>query len=312
MKLDIIIPTLNEEESVLKLYNTIDKELGNIKYNIIFVDDGSTDNTLCILKDIYKLNSNHVKVLSFSRNFGKDAAIHAGLIHSNAEYAVILDADMQQHPKYIKEMLKFIEKNKEYDVVCMVNSYNNDGLIQRLGKHFFYKIMRKASKQKYVEGASDFRLMKKNVVKSLISMKETNRFTKGLFSFVGFNTYYIKYTPDKRKTGKSKFKLKRQISYALDGIFNFSTLPLRMASVLGGIMSFGSFIYLIVLIIKTAIDGKDIPGYASMMSVILILGGLILFVLGIIGEYVSRTYLEIKNRPIYLIKEKLGYEEDIQ
>jgi glycosyltransferase involved in cell wall biosynthesis len=311
MKLDIIIPTLNEEETIAKLYKTIDEELNNIKYNIIFVDDGSTDNTLSVLKDLYNKDNKHIKVLSFSRNFGKDAAIHAGLAASKAEYAVILDADLQQHPKHIKEMLKFIETNKEYDIVCMVNDYKNDSIFQKIGKHTFYKIMRHASKQKYVEGASDFRLMKKAVVKSLVSMQETNRFTKGLFSYVGYNTYYIKYTPDKRIAGTSKFKLKKQISYAIDGILNFSTLPLRIASFIGGTISFGAFVYFIVILCKTLIQGKDIPGYASLMSMLLILGGLILFVLGIIGEYVSRTYIEIKNRPIYIIKDKLGYDEDI-
>ncbi len=311
MKLDIIIPTLNEEESIINLYNEIDKELNDIKYNIIFVDDGSTDNTLNILKDLYNKDNKHIKVLSFSRNFGKDAAIHAGLIHSKAEYAVIIDADLQQHPRYVKQMLNYIEEHKEYDVVCMVNSYKNDNIINKIGKHFFYKIMRKASKQEYKEGASDFRLMKHTVVKSLISMNETNRFTKGLFSYVGYKTHYINYTPDKRLYGKSKFKLRKQISYAIDGILNFSTLPLRFASVIGGTISFASFIYFIVILIKTLVQGKDIPGYASLMSILLILGGLILFVLGIIGEYVSRTYIEIKNRPIYLIKEKIGYDEDI-
>ena len=311
MKLDIIIPTLNEEESIISLYNAIDKELNDIKYNIIFVDDGSTDNTLNILKDLYNKDNKHIKVLSFSRNFGKDAAIHAGLSASKAEYAVIIDADLQQNPKYIKDMLNFIESNQDYDIVCMVNDYKHDGIIQKIGKHTFYKIMRRASRQEYVAGASDFRLMKRNVVKSLVSMHETNRFTKGLFSYVGYKTHYIKYTPDKRIHGASKFKLKKQVSYAIDGILNFSTLPLRFASVIGGVISCGAFIYFIVLLIKTLVQGKDIPGYASLMSILLILGGLILFVLGIIGEYVSRTYIEIKNRPIYIVKEKIGYDEDI-
>ena len=311
MKLDIIVPALNEQESVERLYNEITNTLSDIKYNIIFIDDGSTDKTLDTLKYLYNKDKNHVKVISFSRNFGKDAAIHAGLSASKAEYAVIVDADMQQHPKYIKMMLDYIEENKDYDIVCMVNNYKNDNIISKIGKWSFYRIMKKASKQEYVPGASDFRLMKHDVVKSLISMNESNRFTKGLFSYVGYKTHYISYKPDKRLAGTSKFKFRKQVSYAIDGILNFSTLPLRFASVIGGTISFGAFIYLIVLLIKTIIQGKDIPGYASMMSVLLILGALILFVLGIIGEYVSRTYIEIKNRPIYIIKNKLGYEEDI-
>ena len=311
MKIDVIIPTLNEEGSLETLYNKISEVLSDVKYNLIFVNDGSTDRTQEMLEYLYNKDNKHVKVITFSRNFGKDAAIHAGLSASTAEYAVIIDADMQQQPKYIKEMLNYIEEHKEYDIICMVNNYKDESIIQKIGKHTFYKIMKKASKQEYVAGASDFRLMKHDVVKSLTSMQESNRFTKGLFSYVGFNTYYVSYKPDKRLTGKSKFKLKRQISYAIDGILNFSTLPLRFASVIGGIISTGSFIYLIVLLIKTLVQGKDIPGYASIMSVLLILGGLILFVLGIIGEYVSRTYIEIKNRPIYIVKKQLGYDEDI-
>ena len=311
MKLDIIIPALNEQESVERLYNEITTTLSDIKYNIIFVDDGSTDKTLDTLKYLYNKDNKHIKILSFSRNFGKDAAIHAGLSASTAEYAVIVDADLQQHPKYIKDMLEFIETNNDYDIVCMVNNYKNDNIFQKIGKFMFYRIMRHASKQEYKPGASDFRLMKHSVVKALVSMNESNRFTKGLFSYVGYKTHYINYQPSKRIAGTSKFKLKKQISYAIDGILNFSTLPLRLASIIGGTISFGAFIYFIVIIIKTLIQGKDIPGYASLMSVLLILGGLILFVLGIIGEYVSRTYIEIKNRPIYIIKDKIGYDEDI-
>ena len=311
MKLDIIIPLMNEENNVETLYNEISTLFNDIKYNIIFVDDGSTDKSLSVLTSLYKKDEKHIKVISFSRNFGKDAAIHAGLSASTAEYATIIDADMQQHPKYIKKMLDYIEEHQEYDIICMVNSYKNDSIIQKIGKHTFYKIMKKATKQNYIAGASDFRLMKNKVVKSLTSMQESNRFTKGLFSYVGFNTYYIEYKPDKRLSGESKFKLRRQISYAIDGIFNFSTLPLKFVSFIGGSISFISFIYLIILIIQTLIQGKDVPGYASLMSVTLILGGLILFTLGIIGEYVSRTYIEIKNRPIYIVNKTLGYDKDI-
>ena len=311
MKLDIIIPLMNEENNVETLYNEITALFNEIKYNIIFVDDGSTDKSLSVLSSLYKKDEKHVKVISFSRNFGKDAAIHAGLSASTAEYATIIDADMQQHPKYIKKMLDYIEEHNEYDVICMVNSYKNDSIIQKIGKHTFYRIMKKATKQNYKAGASDFRLMKHKVVQSLTSMQESNRFTKGLFSYIGFNTYYIEYKPDKRLSGESKFKLKRQISYAIDGIFNFSTLPLKFVSLIGGSISFISFIYLVVLIIQTLIQGKDVPGYASLMSVVLILGGLILFTSGIIGEYVSRTYIEIKNRPIYIVNKTLGYDKDI-
>lgn len=309
MELDVIIPLYNEEENIYILYQELVKTLGMIKYNLIFVDDGSTDKSLDEVTKLYKEDRKHVKLISFSRNFGKDAAIFAGMEASHAKYTAIIDADMQQQPKYILEMLNFLKEHVEYDEVAMVNDYKNDDTFQKSLKNLFYDLMKKMTQQNYVAGASDFRLMRKDVVKAIVSMRENNRFTKGLFSWVGFKVYYMKYKPDKRKAGVSKFKFKRQVTYAMDGIINFSVAPLKFIIWLGLIISLGSFIYLILLIIKTLYLGIDVPGYASMMSVILLLGGLILFVLGIIGEYVSKTYLEIKRRPIYVSKLTLGLEE---
>ena len=309
MELDVIIPLYNEQDNIWVLYQTLVKTLENIKYNLIFVDDGSIDKSLEEVTKVYKEDKKHVKVISFSRNFGKDAAIFAGMEASKAKYAVIIDADMQQHPKYIIEMLDFLKEHIEYDEVAMVNDYGNDTTIQKSLKNIFYDLMREATKQNYVAGASDFRLMRRDVVRAIVSMRENNRFTKGLFSWVGFKVYYMKYKPDKRNAGVSKFKFRRQVTYAMDGIINFSVAPLKIIIWLGLIMALGAFIYLILLIIKTLYLGIDVPGYASLMSVILLLGGLILFVLGIIGEYVSKTYLEIKRRPIYVSKLTLGLED---
>ena len=309
MELDVIIPLYNEKDNINVLYKELVKTLDGIKYNLIFVDDGSSDKSLDEITKIYKNDKKHVKVISFSRNFGKDAAIFAGMEVSKAKYAAIIDADMQQHPKYIVSMLEFLKEHVEYDEVAMVNDYANDDSIQKSLKNIFYGLMKEMTHQNYVAGASDFRLMRKDVVKAIVSMRESNRFTKGLFSWVGFKVYYMKYKPDKRNAGVSKFKFRRQVAYAMDGMINFSVAPLKFIIWVGLIMALGAFIYLILLIIKTLYLGIDVPGYASLMSIILLLGGLILFVLGIIGEYVSKTYLEIKRRPIYVSKLTLGLED---
>lgn len=311
MKLDVIIPLCNEEGNIELIYDELTKVLKNIKYNLIFIDDGSKDMSYEILHTIYNDDKNHVKVIRFSRNFGKDAAMYAGLNVSSAEYACIIDADLQQNPKYILNMLNFIEKNPEYDEVAMVNKYKNESFFQKMSKNCFYRLMERASGNKQVTGASDFRLFKHRVVEALTSMQEVNRFSKGLFSWVGFNIYYMEYEVEKRHSGQSKFKFKRQLTYATNGLLNFSTKPLRIATILGSIISTFSFIYLIEIIIQTLVLGKDIPGYASIMCVILILGGIQLLVLGIIGEYIARAFLEIKRRPIYIEKETLGFDKEI-
>ncbi len=311
MKLDVIIPSYNEDGNIEIIHKELTKVLKDIKYTLIFVDDGSTDHTLAKLKDIYNKDKRHVRVLSFSRNFGKDAAIYAGMSVSNAEYTVVIDADMQQNPKYIIEMLEYIEKHPEYDQIAMVNNYENEKGSKRFLKRIFYKILNRLSEQKFVAGASDFRLFKKNVVKALVKIGEKNRFSKGLFAWVGFNTYYMSYEIDERYSGESKFKFRKQLSYALDGIVSFSTKPLKLATIIGSIISLIAFIYIIEILLETIIFGKDIPGYASIMCVVLLLGGIQLLVLGIIGEYIAKSYIEAKDRPVYVTKEVIGYDDDI-
>ena len=311
MTLDVIIPSYNEEKNIEPLFKELTKVLKDIKYNLIFVDDGSTDDTLKELKKIYKKDNDHVKVISFSRNFGKDAAIYAGMNESNANYLTIIDADLQQQPELILEMLKFLEENEEYDEVAMVNRYDKESKISKLFKHTFYRSMSKITKYDFHDGASDFRTMRKYVVKAIVSLQENNRFTKGLFAWAGFKVKYMEYNPNSRLNGKSKFSFKRQISYAIDGIVNFSTSPMKFALYLGTLISSCSFIYLIYLIIKTLVKGKDAPGFASIMCVMLLLGGIILIVQGATGEYVAKTYIESKNRPIYITKTKLGFDDDI-
>lgn len=311
MKLDVIIPAFNEDGNLNKLHDLLSEALKDIKYNLIFVDDGSVDKTYERLTEIYDKDKAHVKVISFSRNFGKDAAMYAGMKASTAEYACIIDSDLQQNPKHLVDMLKFLESHEEYDQIAMVNDYANDKKMNRFLKKNFYNVMNKASEQSFRTGASDFRMFRHYVVEAIVSMGETNRFSKGLFSWVGFKTYYMPYTVERRFYGESKFKLKGQLKYAWTGILNFSTKPLKISTLLGTIISSAAFIYLIVILLQTIILGKDVPGYASLMCVILLLGGIQLLVLGIIGEYIAKSYLEIKSRPIYIAKHKLGFDDEI-
>ena len=311
MKLDVIIPAFNEDGNLIKLHDILTETLKDLKYNLIFVDDGSIDKTYERLQELYDKDKAHVKVISFSRNFGKDAAMYAGMKVSTAEYACIIDSDLQQNPKYLLDMLKFLEEHEEYDQIAMVNNYDNEKKMSKFLKNSFYNVMNKASDQSFRTGASDFRMFKHYVVEAIVSMGETNRFSKGIFSWVGFKTYYMPYTVERRFYGESKFKLKSQLKYAWTGILNFSTKPLKISTLLGTLISTGAFIYLFIILLQTLILGKDVPGYASLMCVILLLGGIQLLVLGIIGEYIAKSYLEIKGRPIYVAKNTLGFDDEI-
>lgn len=311
MKLNIIIPCFNEEGNVSLMHDKIKETLSDIKYELIYVNDGSKDNTEKKLNDIYNEDKKHIRVINFSRNFGKDAAIYAGLANANATYTVILDGDLQQNPKYLIDMMGFLDKNPEYDQIAMVNEERKkeNGFIRFL-KNGFYNTMNKLSDTKFHNGASDFRMFRKNVVEAILSLGENNRFSKGIFSWVGFNTKYLNYEVEERHSGKSNFNLKKSFKYAWEGILNFSVKPLKIATIIGSLFSIVSFIYLLVIIIKTLITGIDVPGYPSIVCLILLLGGLNLMAIGIVGEYISKMYLEIKKRPIYVAKSKLGFDED--
>ncbi len=307
MKLDIIVPTYNEEGNVKEFYNKTEQALVGIKHTYIFVNDGSKDNTLSKLKELYELDDDHVRIISFSKNFGKEAAIYAGLLHSKGDFACIIDCDLQQNPNYLKKMYTFLVENDEYDSICMCQKQKN----KRFMQHLFYKIMNKLSNIEIVDGASDFRMFRRNMINAILKIAEKNRFSKGIFSYVGFNTYYDKYIVEKRKSGKTKWNKNKLYNYAFEGITSFSTKPLRAATYVGLLISLIAFIYLIVILIKTLIIGVDTPGYASLMCVILFIGGIQLIFLGIIGEYLGKTYNETKNRPIFIAKEKYGFDEDI-
>ena len=305
MKLSIIIPCKNEAGNVKKLYEQITDNLKDVNHEIIFIDDGSTDNTLDELKKI-----NGIKIISFSKNFSKEAAIYAGLKYSTGEYTCIIDGDLQQDSKYLLEMLATLEE-KEFDQVAMVIKKRKEFFLTKFFKKIFYIIMNKISDVDFINGASDFRMFNTLVKDAILEMSEVNRFSKGLFSWIGFNTCYKYYEVQDRYSGKSKFNFRASLKYAITGIVGFSVKPLKIATFFGILSSISSFIYFLIILIKTIIIGKDVPGYASILCVILLLGGIQLITIGILGEYIAKTYIEVKKRPIYLIREKIGFDESL-
>lgn len=311
MKLSIIVPTYNEEGNIETLYNKITKTCENIKYEIIFINDGSTDKSLSKIENLYNKDKKHIKIINFSRNFGKEAAMIAGLKHSSGEYTVIIDCDLQQNPKYLIPMLNHLESHPNTDQIAMVmKNRKKESFMSRWRKNTFYWIINHLSDVQFINGASDFRMFRRNVVDAICEINETNRFSKGIFSWIGFNTEYMYYEVEKRYSGKTKFKTKDQVKYAIEGIINFSNTPLKLAKITGSCFSLVAFIYLIYLIIKTLILGKDIPGYASTLCAILFIGGIQLLIIGIICEYIGKSYTEIKRRPIYICKNKKGFKDN--
>ncbi len=302
--ISIIIPCYNEEDSIPLIYNELKKVSNNMKYEFefIFVNDGSIDNSLSVLKKL-SAKDKQVKYIHFSRNFGKEAAMYAGLSNSKGDYVTIMDADLQDPPSLLPEMLRLI-KEEEYDSVGTRRvSRKGEPKIRSFFARKFYKIINKLSKIEMVDGARDYRLMTRQMVNSILELKEYNRYSKGLFSFVGFNTYWLEYENVERVAGETKWSFWGLVKYAIEGIVAFSTLPLSIASLMGFIFCFVSFILIIVIIIKTLIFGDPTSGWPSLVCIIFFVSGIQLFCLGIIGKYLSKTYLETKNRPIYIIKE---------
>ena len=309
MLLSILIPSYNEEGNITELNKKLIESLKNIDYEIIYINDGSKDKNLDKIKTVSKNNEN-IKYISFSKNFGKDAAIYAGLKRSNGTYTCILDADLQQNPKYIISMLDYLKKHPETDQIAMVmKNRNKENIFNRIMKKNFYRLINKLSDTKLVDGASDFRMFNNSVKDAILSLTEKNRFTKGMFSWIGFNTEYMYYNVEDRFSGKTKFDTKSSIKYALTGITNYSIKPLYLSTFIGAITSSLSLLYILVIIFKTLILGKDTPGYASLIVISLFMGGLQLLFIGILGTYLGKTYIETKQRPMYIEKETKGFDE---
>lgn len=301
-KVDLIVPCYNEEQ-VLNMFFVETKavldKIHNYVFNFIFVDDGSKDKTLEILEK-FSNNYDCVKYVSFSRNFGKESAMYAGIKNSTGDYVVILDADLQHPPTLIPQMLEAMEEG--YDC-CAASRASRDGdpPLRIFFTKKFYRLVNKISEVDMPDGAGDFRMMNRQMINAVIAMSEVQRFSKGIFSWVGFKTKWLSFEDVERAAGETKWSFWKLFSYALDGITAFSTFPLKIASLLGSIVSGSAFIYVIYIIIKTLVFGKDVPGYASTIGLLLLIGGMIMMFCGILGEYIAKIYMEVKNRPIYII-----------
>ena len=302
-KLSIIVPCFNEEESISYFYDEVKKVTKNmdIKLELIFVDDGSRDKTLEVIKS--KTDDKEVKYISFSRNFGKEAAMYAGLSMASGDYVTIMDVDLQDPPSLLPEMVRLIEEEGYDCVATKSTSRNGYSFLRKTFTKWFYDIIGKMSKTEMVPGARDYRLMTRQMVEAVLSMKEYNRYSKGLFSFVGFKTKWIEFENKERVAGTTKWNFWKLFSYALDGIVGFSTAPLTMAAFIGVLFCLIAFIMIIVIIVKTLAFGDPTSGWPSLACIIFMVSGIQLLCLGVIGEYLAKMYMEVKDRPIYIIKE---------
>ncbi len=311
MKLSLIVPCFNEAENVeLFQKETIQAFQGcGYSFEIIFVDDGSSDATLHNLRKLYEQQRCPVKVVSFSRNFGKEAGLYAGLQYAQGDYISLIDADLQQRPEIVREMVDFLEKNAEYDVVAAYQDRRREGKILSLFKKTFYQVINKMSDVTLQPEASDFRTFRKSVRDSILKLGEYHRFSKGIFAWVGYKTHYIPYTACQRAFGTTKWSFRKLLNYAIEGIIGYSTAPLRLSTWLGGLTGIAAVLYLIAVVLQKLIWGIDVPGYATIIVLILFFGSVQLFCIGIIGEYVGRIFEQSKQRPIYIAKEVLLPQE---
>ena len=311
MKLSLVVPCYNEAENVAAFQDAVIKAFDGCGYDyeIIFVNDGSKDATLHNLKKIFAQQKCPTKVISFSRNFGKEAGIYAGMQHAEGEYISLIDADLQQRPEIVRDMVKILDEEPQYDVVAAYQDRRGEGKVLSFFKKSFYSIINKLSKVQLQPDASDFRTFRRSVRDSILELKEYHRFSKGIFAWVGYDTKFIPYTACERHAGSTKWNFWKLLNYAIEGIIGYSTAPLRLATILGGITAFASMIYLIVVVLQKLIWGIAVPGYATIIVLILLLGGIQLVCIGIIGEYVGRTFEQSKDRPVYIPKEVLDYEK---
>jgi len=311
MKLSLVVPCYNEAENVAAFQDAV---IGAFEgcgydYEIIFVNDGSKDATLHNLRKIFKAQKCPVKVVSFSRNFGKEAGIYAGMKEADGEYVSLIDADLQQRPEIVRDMVKILDESPEYDVVAAYQDRRGEGKVLSFFKKSFYSIINKLSNVTLQPDASDFRTFRRSVRDSILDLAEYHRFSKGIFAWVGYDTCFIPYTACERHAGTTKWNFWKLLNYAIDGIIGYSTAPLRFSTYLGGLSAVAAVIYLIVVVLEKIILGIDIPGYATIIVLLLFFGSMQLFGIGIIGEYVGRTFEQSKNRPVYIAKEILSYKE---
>ena len=303
MTISIIVPCFNEEESLPLFYAEMEKIKSQIDDNFeyIFVNDGSKDRTLQVLRDLDK----NVHYLSFSRNFGKEAALYAGLKHATGDLVTVMDADLQDPPELLLTMKSMLEKNPDLDCVgTRRTTRDGEPPIRSFFAKMFYKLINKISQVEMVDGARDFRLMRRQMVDAILEVSEYNRFSKGIFAWVGFKTKYLEYKNVERVAGKTSWNFWQLLNYSLEGIINFSDAPLTIAFWGGIVACLLAFFLIIIVIIRTLIFGDPTSGWPSMVSIILFLGGFQLLTIGILGKYIGKIFMETKKRPIYVVKEK--------
>ncbi len=306
--LSVIVPCYNEEESVALFYEELMKndaffsEKG-IEVEVLYINDGSKDRTVEEIKKLHERDE-RVHLVSFSRNFGKEAAMFAGLENSRGDYVVLMDVDLQDPPSLLPEMFSYIEQG--YDSVATRRvSRKGEPPVRSFFARMFYRLMKKISKTEIMDGARDYRLMTRQMVDAILSMQEYNRFTKGIFGWVGFNTKWLEYENVERAKGETKWNFWKLFLYSLDGITAFSTAPLMIASVVGVLFCLLAFVMIIFIIVRKLIFGDPVSGWPSLVCIILLTSGVQFFCTGILGQYLAKTYMEVKKRPIYLVKEKL-------
>lgn len=305
-KISVVVPCYNEEKALPLFYEELKKNITdfsrNVEFEVILVNDGSKDNTLNVIKNLAK-KDDRIKYISFSRNFGKEAAIYAGLENASGNYVTLMDADLQDPPSLLKEMYKSVT-DEDYDAVGTRRvDRKGEPIIRSFFARLFYKLINKMTNFEMVDGARDYVFMKRNVVDSILSLKEYNRYSKGLFSFVGFNVKWIEYQNIKRVAGETKWSFWKLTKYALEGITAFSTTPLLISSGIGLLFCLISFLLILIIIFKTLILGDPTSGWPSLVCIIFMVSGIQMFSLGIIGQYLSKTYLEVKKRPLFFIKD---------
>lgn len=311
--ISVVVPCYNEEQALpyfLPAIETVAAQMAaqGVALEILLVNDGSRDNTLTLLRQYAKQYQN-VRYLSFSRNFGKEAAMYAGLEHARGDYVAIMDADLQDPPSLLPQMYEILQTG-EYDSVATRRvSRKGEPPIRSLFARMFYKLMRRISDADIVDGARDYRLMCRSMVDAILSMQEVNRFSKGIFGWVGFRTHWLPYENVKRVAGETKWSFWKLFCYSVEGIVAFSTVPLAIASVVGLLVCLAAMVALVVVLVKTLAFGDPVAGWPSMICIILFLGGIQLLTMGIMGKYLAKTYLETKKRPIYILAEESQPQE---
>ena len=304
-KITVIVPCYNEEEALHYYYEEMSRVMNlmhQYDFELLFINDGSKDNTLQVIKQLAD-NDERVRYVSFSRNFGKEAAMYAGFENSTGDYVCLMDADLQDPPKLLPEMVKAIEEEGYDSVATRRVTRQGEPPIRSFFARMFYKMMNNLSDTELMDGARDYRLMTRQFVNSLLDMKEYNRFSKGLFGWVGYKTKWIEFENVERVAGETKWSFWKLFIYAVDGIVAFSTAPLAIASVIGMLMLFVAFFFIIFIVVRTLMFGDPVSGWPSLVCIITLIGGIQIFCVGILGQYLSKVYLETKNRPIYIVKE---------